>query len=216
MGRPWHVTALLALQCLATALCCSVIRRENDRSVSLPCNRMRLLDIHIRLPGNVRADEVTKILLNGNLLTKVDEYAFDKFSNLDVLELQNNKIESVAPTAFAGTRLTKLDLSNNLLTTVQSDALRYLPHLIELELAFNMITEIGESAFQHNANLEKIDLEGNSLRYFSPHALSPLKAASVRYSPMIVNLASNNLTFIEPALEKAAAFSEIKFKIIGK
>ncbi|KAL1500997.1 hypothetical protein ABEB36_006404 [Hypothenemus hampei] len=110
--------------------------------------------------------------------------------NLEVLLLNDNKLQTILPTDFLElSKLVELDLSNNRITVLRlffprQNILRYLNLMNN-----NLTDDVVESyMFQHLTNLETLDLSRNSLTTI------PLRLFHLLYNLRELTLSENNIT----------------------
>ena len=82
--------------------------------------------------------------LQGNKISKIEEYAFKSLPNLITLNLNLNDLTGSIPTnAFSGlTNLKNLTLSSNELSSLSKDVLKPLPNLVKLHLDSNQLKNL--------------------------------------------------------------------------
>uniref|UniRef100_A0A7E4W7C1 LRRCT domain-containing protein n=1 Tax=Panagrellus redivivus TaxID=6233 RepID=A0A7E4W7C1_PANRE len=104
--------------------------------------------------ANFRGNQISEI--TGKILPGQED-------NVEVLDLTDNLISSIDDAAFEGLeKLHKLKLNHNLIKDVNNKVFsRNLDNLHELRLANNLITRIKPGAFKFLQNLKKLVLDGN-------------------------------------------------------
>lgn len=116
--------------------------------------------------------------LEWNLIWKIDEGAFRGLENLTLLNLVENKIQSVNKSFEGLSNLETLLLSHNKITHIHKRAFTPLVKLKYLSLSRNSITNLSVilEAVQYLPCLEYLDLTNNSVIYLdhSPKALASL------------------------------------------
>lgn len=116
--------------------------------------------------------------LEWNLIWKIDEGAFRGLENLTLLNLVENKIQSVNNSFEGLSNLETLLLSHNQITHIHKDAFTPLVKLKYLSLSRNRISNFSGilEAVQHLPCLEHLDLINNSIMYLdhSPRSLVSL------------------------------------------
>ncbi|XP_049986436.1 toll-like receptor 13 [Alexandromys fortis] len=116
--------------------------------------------------------------LEWNLIWKIDEGAFRGLENLTLLNLVENKIQSVNKSFEGLPNLETLLLSHNQITHIHKRAFTPLVKLKYLSLSRNSITDLSVilEAVQYLPCLEHLDLTNNSIIYLdhSPKALTSL------------------------------------------
>lgn len=98
-----------------------------------------------------------------NKLTKIEGNVFDQAASLKFLDLSNNKIETIADSAFSGLALEVLRIRNNQLTIIHRNTFRDLNSLDLLDLTNNRIETIVKGAFNF-PRLSILHLSCNRLR----------------------------------------------------
>ncbi|XP_050396315.1 slit homolog 2 protein [Patella vulgata] len=108
----------------------------------------------------------TELKLGDNEITRVKaEGLFSKLSNLQVLELNDNKIEIIEEGTFAGaSQLTDLQLTNNRLTQLSGKIFAGLENVKTLMLRGNKITCINNSTFTETPRLRLLSIYDNQIR----------------------------------------------------
>ncbi|GJQ81503.1 hypothetical protein Trydic_g14657 [Trypoxylus dichotomus] len=162
---------------------------EEDTFVNLPnLEELMLfeLDVHEVQPGFIKNAPNTKVIeLHKNQIENVRHGVFNgKFLRLAVLNLSNNRIQSINKEAFSdlstdrlhlygnllrsvgdwfeGTSVVRLDLSENLLMFLKKDSFNKIQKLKEIYLRRNRILYIEAGTFE-NLQLWLIDLAQNFL-----------------------------------------------------
>nr|XP_057938540.1 slit homolog 1 protein-like [Doryrhamphus excisus] len=136
-------------QCPSQCTCMdTVVRCSNKHLQALPRG----------LPRNL-----TELYLDGNQLTRVPK-ELATFRNLQLVDLSNNKITSLADDSFANmSQLTTLILSYNSLRCIPPLALGGLPSLRLLSLHGNDISELQNGIFNDVASLSHLAIGANPL-----------------------------------------------------
>ncbi|XP_035699136.1 uncharacterized protein LOC118431848 [Branchiostoma floridae] len=107
------------------------------------------------------------------------------------LSLRQNKIHTIEPRAFDGSRhITFLDLHGNDLHVVMTASFRGLTSLTSLDLDFNRIKHVMACAFESLLSLESLSLESNELNALKKHWFCGLSRLEV------LNLAKNKIADI--------------------
>ncbi|XP_065338557.1 chaoptin [Cloeon dipterum] len=183
---------------------------------------LRVLDLaHNRVPEvpinflhGITAS-LRKLYLGYNKILRLDDSAFGKLDQLQVLSMPHNGIQGVRRSAFHGLpSLQILELNNNHIEQLQSEQFTRLPELRSLTLAQNHIRSLPRDVFA-GTRLERLDLSNNqfvvmpssalsevgtSLRYLdiSHNQLEHLDATMFPNTPHLLglNLAGNRLTIL--------------------
>lgn len=122
--------------------------------------------------------------LEWNSIWKIEERAFWGLENLTLLNLVENKIQSVNNSFEGLSNLETLLLSHNQITNIHKNAFVTLLKLKHLSLSRNFITNISNilEAVQHLPHLEYLDLTNNSIISLdhSPRLLASLTQLSLQ------------------------------------
>jgi len=102
--------------------------------------------------------------------------AFQKLSNLQILEMSDNQIRDIKPEGFKGLEnLDQLVLNYNNLSRLDANWFKGLDNLHDLKLCNNKIASIDDDAFDGlEETLESLELTENKLTTFPSHALRPI------------------------------------------
>lgn len=136
-------------------------------------------------------DSLTRLLLNGNQINRINEAAFKSNGNLKVVDLSGNQLKTFPHATFATTRyFEKFYLTNNPLqlpvnksffkseslellvmdrcniSAVYSQTFGELPGLEQLNLNRNQIEGLPLNSLTINLRLKSLQLEGNRLKTF--------------------------------------------------
>lgn len=105
---------------------------------------------------------------------------FTSLSNLEELNLGQNRISRIDSNAFEGLlNLRILYLDDNTLTAVPSSSFVFLSSLAELYLGINTFSTVGRGAFEHLKELNQLDLRSSSLNNISVDTFKGLNAVRV-------------------------------------
>lgn len=153
----------------------------------------------------------TKLLLSGNDITNVTETSFAKydstypdkylpvFPSLILLDLDNNKIHSIAIGAFQYLiNLQTLSLSYNRLTTLESGFFdkRLKESLVKLDISHNFISSVGDSVFTADVHqLQRVDMSFNNMTYLEAWAYIMPNIRSFNLSDNNINKFTNHLNW---------------------
>lgn len=130
------------------------------------CSNKQICDIPFGLDSNIQVLD-----LSNNKLTVIRSNAFAKYDSLTKLYLQNNSIREIQQDAFAQLKnLQFLDLSANQLQSIPTAALSGLSTLLVLNLQGNRISGIPNKAFRTLPSLTSLYLDGNYIQYIADHA----------------------------------------------
>lgn len=158
----------------------------------------------------VNFKNIQNLVIHSSSLKFINRTDFvDNLTQLEVLSLFNNKIESIPHDAFYELPLLRhLDIENNLITFLEPELLSNSIHLHVFAAGSNFIEEIHENFFANNTKLWKVMLNDNrivdfrhnfqqrineseNLRYFdlqrNPglHCLEPLRIKQDEETPTI-------------------------------
>ena len=89
--------------------------------VGISYKGLNLKNVPKRAENEFRRDVTAltnRLCLTGNLILRVPDNAFNGFSSLDYLELDDNRLTDVSSSAFNGTVISKLTLSRNRLSCI--------------------------------------------------------------------------------------------------
>lgn len=164
------------------------------------------------IPNNL-SNEIQNLLLSGNDLYEIQQYAFqdvglsnlkklvlkdcklqtihkDGFSGLNImitLDLSNNEIKSLHPDTFKQLyKIRWISLNNNLITKLENGLFKNLPQLQRLDLSNNKIAQIGANTFVDLPTLNNIRLSGNKLEHMKEDtfiSVSNLKTLELDNNP---------------------------------
>ncbi|XP_078483976.1 uncharacterized protein LOC100180704 isoform X1 [Ciona intestinalis] len=148
---------------------------------SLP-EGVKSVDLSNNHISNITSIPETSTLLNldlsSNGVSTLMYHAFDNLDNLQTLILSNNNIEKIADDIFVWNPLglEVLRLDNNKLEFIQHFLLYDLGKLQELDLHNNNISFIHPHAFAHLSHLTRLRLDGNNLFTFQHKWISGMKS----------------------------------------
>ena len=144
------------------------------------------------LSGSLRElVNLTRLNLEGNILTEIRAGAFTGLIRLEVLYLMNNELNRIAEGTFEDlVELKELVLSVNYLSEIRVGVFRGLIRLETLHLNRNRLNKIAEGAFENLGKLELLRLDDNNLSEINAGVLRGL----VRLG--ILDLSSNRLNRI--------------------
>jgi Leucine-rich repeat (LRR) protein len=185
------------------------------RFISLASNALRKVPwlsamtdaVHIDLHGNSiktlpefdsPIPNLINFLLQGNKIRHIPVFPFPILTKLDLSE---NAIRTIAPSAFAQIEsLTYLKLSHNKIQQITSDTFKGLKKLQRLELDNNKVKRVADNAWIALEALTSLDLSENQLTSVKSFAI-PLPKLTV------LSLAGNqipNVSALSPLKESAA------------
>jgi Leucine-rich repeat (LRR) protein len=137
--------------------------------VTLHIFRMRYLDFSSNFittfPGAMlrRLKFLTRLIFRRNSIQKLQRDGFQGLSNLELVDLHDNRIQDIDNRAFKDLQsLKSLDLSLNVISTVGS-SLEPLTNLMKLNLSDNYITALPFTAFRSLTRLSTLDISNNTI-----------------------------------------------------
>lgn len=112
-------------------------------------------------------NQMTELRLDENLITTVEEGAFDELTALQTLSLRHNQLRTLPDGLFKKlTHLEKLILDENELSTLSDGLFEGLNKLVWLYVRNNLISDIKDSAFLPLTSLEYMHIEYNHIHSF--------------------------------------------------
>ncbi|XP_063535089.1 toll-like receptor 6 [Cydia strobilella] len=164
---------------------------------------------------------LSKLFLQNNAISTLEDNAFEGLLSLQVLNLSSNFLNEVPPDLFADTKSLKeiyvsnntmkvlppalfngleylqiLDLSQNALTSkwVNKGTFKGLLRMVILNLSYNRLNKIDRYLFQDLYSLQKLNLDHNDINYIDEHAFEELRNLHS------LTLSNNKLTHIHSHL----------------
>ncbi|XP_074851629.1 leucine-rich repeat-containing protein 70 [Carettochelys insculpta] len=138
------------------------------------------------------------LYLEGNNLTRVPSKAIGIFKNLEKLSLSHNPLGSLHPFAFKGLdRLQYLSLKGAKLKNIIMNGFAGLNNLKQLILSGNDLEHVNSNTFGLLRNLMYLQLEKNKIVSIDDNTFEKMGT-----SLKVLNLASNNLTNLQPKVLK--------------
>ncbi|XP_072425762.1 uncharacterized protein [Chiloscyllium punctatum] len=132
--------------------------------------------------------KLTYLDLSNNKLTVLRQ-TFERFPQLDTLDLRSNQLKTLPETGFSQLLLLKvLDLSNNELSFLPSQFLRHHHKLTDLRLDHNQFSNVTATLFSELRHLQYLTISGNVIRNFPPELIANLTKL------LKLDLSSNLLT----------------------
>lgn len=130
---------------------CSILRELRLSSMAMK-----------KVPQSVRhSASLHRLELSCNRIVDLDDAGLDRIPELNILKLQNNRMEQL-PWYFPRLRMLKtLNISNNKFGHLPS-VICEMPALLDLDISFNMITELPENIGRLTA-LEQLVFVGNQV-----------------------------------------------------
>ncbi|CAH1251261.1 SLITRK2 [Branchiostoma lanceolatum] len=132
-------------------------------SSSCNCYNKGLSSVPQNLPTTI-----SRLYLNDNVITTLNESDFSRYSSLTELYLYSNQISVINSGAFYNlTRLTRLYLHRNQLTSLGAEMFVGLNKLTIIQLNYNYIHSIEGNAFAKLPRLQRLILSHNSFHTFT-------------------------------------------------
>jgi internalin A len=130
-----------------------------------------------------------------NMLDFVSDKAAESVKQIENLSMRNSNISRI-PQALADiTSLKSVDLSDNRIHSVDVQDVQILRSVKEIKLNNNPILYISDHAFDHNGNLERLEIRNTSLKEVPcalKHAIDNLTNIKHRF-PLTVDLSNNEI-----------------------
>lgn len=112
------------------------------------------------------------LVLNYNLISRIDNFFNCKTINLKILSLSHNKLKTIPPGVFDGlSSLQELYLSGNKIEVLPDDWIGQEINLRHLHLDDNLFDSISDMSLDNCTKLESIDIAGNPLKTLSRKSL---------------------------------------------
>ncbi|CAK1584859.1 unnamed protein product [Parnassius mnemosyne] len=132
------------------------------KSVDFSYNMIKLIEVNQAEYAYV---ELIDVDLSHNLIEEIPESIFSSFSQMQYLNLKNNRLHTLNILCFEGIKnLQRLQLGHNEIVDINSSFLRF-KDLQELSLEHNRIERILSRDFQNLFNLNKLYLSNNNISY---------------------------------------------------
>ncbi|XP_013792092.1 leucine-rich repeat-containing protein 24-like [Limulus polyphemus] len=207
----------------------NAVPSELDSGVQvLNISRNKLRILHRDSFLQVGLVNLQKIFLANCGIDQVNEYAFNRLTNLVELDLSYNRLTIVPSGSFIHVpRLRELRLNGNPLSTLSNFAFSSAKSLTNLELINCHIHTITVKAFDGLENLEKLKLNDNNLETVSGKAMIPLKSLhsiSLYDNPWKCDcelrtfrqwLDENNIPYISPTCNQPSHVKEQTWDLIS-
>ncbi|XP_010084506.1 PREDICTED: LOW QUALITY PROTEIN: toll-like receptor 2 type-1, partial [Pterocles gutturalis] len=135
--------------------------------------------------------ELRALLLQSNKISSIDEDSFRSLGKLELLDLSNNSLAHLSPAWFGHLfSLQHLHLQGNSYRELgESSPFSSLRNLSFLHLGNPWFSTIRQRNFEGIELLDKLWIDGSSLRQYEPGSLKPIK----RINHMIMNLKNTNV-----------------------
>ncbi|KAF8767180.1 nyctalopin-like isoform X2 [Argiope bruennichi] len=124
-----------------------------------------------------------------------EEFAIMGGESLDVLDLANNRVQTLPPRAFMSLQvLNSLDLERNLISTIHIHAFQGIEDSLEwLKLGVNRLEEIPSQSLRNLSRLRQLDLRGNNISKVREDDFTPY-GKNLKF----IYLQNNWLTTVDP------------------
>lgn len=129
-------------------------------SKTVDCKNRGFTEIPARLPP-----EIQILQLQNNRIWRINQNAFTGTPLLKILDLSNNSLSSLVPGAFQKLQyLQVLNLTRNLIHYIENKTFSFLPHLKELDLSSNSIIRLPETFGNSTGNITLLSVKHNKLQ----------------------------------------------------
>ncbi|XP_010073148.1 PREDICTED: leucine-rich repeat and transmembrane domain-containing protein 1 [Pterocles gutturalis] len=129
-------------------------------SKTADCKNRGFTEIPAHLPP-----EIQILQLQNNRIWRINQNAFTGTPLLKILDLSNNSLSSLAPGAFQKLRyLQVLNLTRNFIHYIENKTFSFLPHLKELDLSSNSIIRLPETFGNSTGNITLLSVKHNKLQ----------------------------------------------------
>jgi len=143
------------------------------------------------------------LLLQGNMVTKLERNLFSSVKKLRHLDLSNNKLQSLDRQDLQElTSLEVLKISNNQLTTLPKSIFSRNAKLYHLDLSSNKLEDIDTYLFKSTRFLKDLNVSGNLIKELNKNTFSP----TTRLKSL--DLSRNQLQSLGPETFKSLEFLE--------
>ncbi len=125
---------------------------------------------------------LTVLDIGNNRINSLSDGAFNGLSQLEQLYLYNNRLTTLSDSMFSElSQLQSLDLWNNRLTTLNNGVFRGLKQLKSLNLGVNQFSTLNDSTFNGLDRLNELDLDNNILHKLSGSVFGGLSQLNYLY-----------------------------------
>lgn len=171
--------------------------------------------------GEFNDTDVKIVSFYGSDVKQIVDEIFDKFENLEILDLQLSRLSEIDQTSLVGAHtLRKLNMRGNDVNRLESEVFSEAYNLESICLQDNLIDFVDEDAFNNLTKLERLYLGKNNIVelhketfsdlvslkviYFSSNMIQQLEEGLFKTNMMLefVGLRNNKLTIIDPQLFK--------------
>ena len=171
-----------------------------DKVTRINYPKLRFLNLEKNVIKNI--SNVFNLLTNlqvlnlaENQIESLEPGVFRAMVNLLQVNLESNKIRELQPGVFENAYLTKVNISSNLLTEIQSQSFSNLEILEVVDLSDNRISIIKNGAFDRIPHLKKLHLQKNKLSSYKGDIYSGMSNdTELEY----LDLSDNEMTYLYP------------------
>jgi Leucine-rich repeat (LRR) protein len=150
----------------------------NEVDLSSLASTMNFLNLHGNPIFSVESASlpasVTKLLLAGNQLSRLDDDFFSRFENLEAVSIADNSLTSFPSSLYKVKNLNKVLASGNMLTALFEDSFVAHKSLNILNFSGNAISEWNDHTLAKLTNLKQLDLSNNKLTMLPKKAFHDL------------------------------------------
>lgn len=172
-------------QALTRANLDPVVEAENVKLVSMKSNQITRIRKNEIMVG--QGTRVIHLYLNDNLISQIDDSAFESMVSLETLDLSNNKLTALTTDTFNGSStLVELWLKHNLIEDLSNvSAFAGLRKLRYLSLDWTPIKNVNNETFLGLENLVELSIDHAELSLLPTDTLKPmsrLETLSLRHN----------------------------------
>ena len=137
--------------------------------------------------------KLSTLILNGNVIDRLDRHYFDSFVDLLYLDISNCKITTVNNyfLGMAAKSINVINLEGNSIRLVSRNMLKHCNRLFNLNLGNNSIQIVHKHCFDSLYNLKSLHLETNQITRLPDKIFYNLNAVTY------LNLSYNSITFVK-------------------
>lgn len=159
------LSTLILTNNLLTQVPTDAIAPLNLTSLDLTGNQISLLSSK-SFPSTNVSSSLNSLNISHNQISKIEAAALSSLASLETLDLSFNSLTKLERNQFRGLKkLKSLDLSSNRFSTFDRSDFTELLTLTSLNISNNgNLTKLPQSIFARNAQLQMVDLSGNSFK----------------------------------------------------
>ncbi|CAK1553074.1 unnamed protein product [Leptosia nina] len=159
----------------------------NSEITDLDISQANISNVTSLKLSNLR--ELKILILNNNVIEKLELGALNNLSRLETLDLSHNKLMFIQPSVFKyNSYLTALNLSHNRLTTLSFGIFLGLFALNELDVSYNQLEDLHTDTFYGIPSLRTLIIDFNKVRKISVDDFSLyLSVLSIGGNPLPCN-----------------------------